>query len=330
MTVALEPTAFSQVIDLLNLEANAILKTASQLQPDQVEQAVKFLTDCRGKVILLGVGKSGIVARKIAATMTSTGTHALYVHPVDALHGDIGIVTPADVAMLLSNSGETEELIEVLPHLKNRRVPMIAIVGNTQSTIATHADVTLDATVDREACPLNLAPTTSTTVALAIGDALAMTLMQKRGLTPEEFAFNHPAGRLGKRLTLRVEDLMQSGENNPTLTIAASWIEVVSAITTGGAGAVSILDHEDQLVGLVTDGDLRRWVQKTKPIELETLTAQRIMTPNPITVMSDQLAYDALKLMENRASQIAVLPVVDRNYRSIGLLRLHDIFRSGL
>jgi arabinose-5-phosphate isomerase len=320
----------NQFTDILKLEADAINQAAKQLQPDQVEQALTLLAGCQGKVVLAGVGKSGIVAKKIAATLNSIGTLAVYLHPCDALHGDLGIVTSADVAVVLSNSGETEELVDLIPSLKYRQVPIIAIVGNVNSTLAQKADAFLDATVDREACPLNLAPTTSTTVALAIGDALAMTLMQMRGITPKDFAFNHPAGRLGKRLTIKVQDLMHGGDYNPTLLPQASWIQVVSEISRGGLGAVNIVDERGYLVGLITDGDLRRWMEKIKLVELETLEAGKLMTHSPVVVTPDILAYDALKLMEERSSQISILPVVDAEGYCLGLIRLHDIVRSGL
>lgn len=319
-----------QVVELLKLEADAITKAANRLQFDQVERAVELLANCRGKVVLAGVGKSGIVARKIAATLTSTGTLAVYLHPADALHGDLGIVTAEDVAMVLSNSGETDELVAMLPYLKCRQVPIIALVGNLRSTLAHNADVVIDAAVDKEACPFNLAPTTSTTVALSIGDALAMTLMQVKGLTPEDFALNHPAGRLGKRLTLRVRDLMHSGVETPTVSPQASWIEVLSTITKGGLGAVNVVDDAGHLVGIITDGDLRRLLQRVKQADLETLTASSMMTQNPIVVSPDLLAYNALQLMENRPSQISMLPVVDQQQHCVGLIQLHDIVRSGL
>lgn len=322
-------TYTGQVVELLKLEADAITKAAERLESEQVEQAVKRLVNCRGKVILSGVGKSGIVARKIAATLTSTGTLAVYLHPADALHGDLGIVTDQDVAILLSNSGETDELVTMLPCLKGRQVPIIALVGNLRSTLARNADVVLDAAVDKEACPFNLAPTTSTTVALAIGDALAITLMQAKGLTPEDFALNHPAGRLGKRLTLRVRDLMHGGATMPTVTPDASWLEVLSTMSQGGLGAVNVLDQAGHLVGVITDGDLRRLLQRVKPTELENLTANSMMTPSPTVVSPDLLAYDALQMMENRPSQISMLPVVEQQ-RCVGLVRLHDIVRSGL
>ncbi|HEV7475255.1 MAG TPA: KpsF/GutQ family sugar-phosphate isomerase [Pyrinomonadaceae bacterium] len=320
----------SQFSELLKHEAAAIECAAGRLEPAQVERAVELLVDCRGKVILTGIGKSGFIARKVAATLTSTGTRAVFLHPSDALHGDLGIVDLSDVVVLLSNSGETDEMLVMLPYLKHRAVPLIAIVGNVSSTVARSADVVLDASVDKETCPFNLAPTASTTVALTIGDALALTVMQIKGLTPEDFALNHPAGRLGKRLSLKVADLMRSGADNPVVSPAASWLEVVSAITRGGLGAVNVVNDEDVLLGIITDGDLRRAIQKSNPAELGNLNAEMFMTSNPTTVTPNELAYTALQLMENRPSQISVLPVVDDATHSVGLLRLHDLVRSGL
>lgn len=321
---------FSEVVSLLRLEADAISQTASRLDQAQVERVMSLLADCKGKVVIVGVGKSGIIAQKIAATMTSTGTAALHLHPSDALHGGLGIVNPDDVVIVLSNSGETDEIVEMLPYLKHRLVPIIAMVGNLDSTLARRADAILDASVDQEACPLNLAPTTSTTVALAIGDALAMTLMKIKGLTLDDFAINHPAGRLGKRLTLRVADLMHSGTSNPAIRIGSSWVTVVKGISDGGLGAVNVIDGSGQLAGIVTDGDLRRAIQRLNHASLEDLKCEDIMTRNPTVVTADVLAYDALHLMEDRPSQISVLPVVDADRQCIGLIRLHDIVRSGL
>jgi arabinose-5-phosphate isomerase len=327
MTVA---SYFSQVTDLLKLEAQAITQTAARLQPEQVDHAISLLESCRGKVVVVGVGKSGIICQKIAATLTSTGTAALFLHPSDALHGGLGIVTPTDVVIVVSNSGETAEVVEMMPYLNHRKVPIVAILGNLQSTLAHRASVILDASVDHEACPLNLAPTTSTTVALAIGDALAMTLMQVKGLTSEDFAVNHPAGRIGKRLTLKVEDLMHGGENNPTIKVGARWLEVIAAISRGGLGAVNVVDGSGCLMGIITDGDLRRAMEKISHAELETLVAGSLMTREPVVASPDLLAFDALRLMEDRLSQISVLPVVDFGGLCIGLIRLHDIVRSGL
>src|SRR5947209_5624089 len=321
---------FEQVVALLRMEAEAVERTATRLSRESVEHAVRLLAACRGKVVTVGVGKSGHVAQKVAATLTSTGTPAIFLHPSDALHGGIGIVNGDDTVVVISNSGETAEVLELLPYMQHRRVAVIAVVGNLNSTLARRADVLLDASVEQEACPLNLAPTTSTTVALAIGDALAMTLMSVKRLTPEDFAMNHPGGRLGKRLTLKVSDLMHGGKENPTVTTGATLLEVVQAIGRGGLGAVNVLDDAGRLAGIVTDGDVRRTLQKVEPADLAELTAAGVMTSAPVVVAPDVLAHAALQLMENRPSQIAVLPVVERDGRCVGLLRLHDIVRSGL
>jgi arabinose-5-phosphate isomerase len=214
--------------------------------------------------------------------------------------------------------------------LKHRNVPIIAIVGGLKSTLARNADVVLDASVEQEACPLNLAPTTSTIVALAIGDALAATLIEVNGITSADFALNHPAGRMGKRLTLKVSDLMHDGPDNPTVLPEASWMMIASTISKGGLGAVNVIDDAGRLAGIITDGDLRRSLEKVKAVNLEKLTANQIMTKDPIVVSPNVLAYEALQLMENRPSQIAVLPVVDVDRTCLGLIRIHDIVRSGL
>lgn len=321
---------FAEVQGFLRLESEAIAQTATRLERDQIERVVQLLATCRGKIVILGVGKSGIIAQKIAATMTSTGSGALYLHPSDALHGGIGIINSDDVVMILSNSGETDEIIEMLPYLKRRQVPIIALVGNPGSTLARRADAFIDGSVDQEACPLNLAPTTSTTVALALGDALAMTLMQVKGLTPDDFAVNHPAGQLGKRLTLTVADLMHSGADNPTIAVGARWVDAVKGISAGGLGAVNVIDDAGRLAGIITDGDLRRAIQKNEPGSLANLRSDELMTRNPAVASPELLAYDALQLMEDRPSQISVLPVVDSDRVCVGLIRLHDIVRSGL
>lgn len=321
---------FAAVQGFLRLESEAIAQTATRLKQDEIERVVQLLAGCKGKIVILGIGKSGIVAQKIAATMTSTGTGAIHLHPSDALHGGIGIINADDVVMILSNSGETDEIIEMLPYLKRRQVPIIALVGNLNSTLARRADAVIDGSVDQEACPLNLAPTTSTTVALALGDALALTLMQVKGLTPDDFAINHPAGQLGKRLTLTVADLMHSGPENPTIGLSAMWLEVVQGISAGGLGAVNVVDDAGRLAGIITDGDLRRAIQRLDHEALAGLRCDEIMTRNPTVANPELLAYDALQLMEDRPSQISVLPVVDGGRVCVGLIRLHDIVRSGL
>jgi arabinose-5-phosphate isomerase len=316
---------FANVLEFLRLESEAIARSATRLQPDDVERIVDLLAGIKGKIVFLGVGKSGIIAQKIAATMTSTGTGAIHLHPSDALHGGIGIINSDDAVIIISNSGETNEIIEMLPYLKRRKVPIIALVGNLNSTLARRADAVLDASVDQEACPLNLAPTTSTTVALAIGDALAMTLMSVKGLTPDDFAVNHPAGQLGKRLTLRVADLMHADGENPTVPPGATWVEVVKGISDGGLGAVNVVDESGRLYGIITDGDLRRAMQRLDHASAADLQCDEIMTRNPVIANPDLLAYDALRLMEDRPSQISVLPVVSEDGRCVGLIRLHDI-----
>jgi arabinose-5-phosphate isomerase len=318
---------FPKVQELLRLEASAIERAADRLDAESVSRAIDLISACPQKIVVMGVGKSGVIAQKIAQTLTSTGTVAIFVHPSDAMHGSLGVVTSGDVVIALSNSGETDEIVAILPALVNRGVAVIAIVGNLDSTLARKSDIVIDASVDKEACPLNLAPTTSTTVALAIGDAIAMTLMESRGLTPEDFAANHPAGRLGKRLTMKVRDLMH---DSPDISPDAGWIDVVKAISKFALGAVSVIGADGKLIGIVTDGDLRRTIERSGANGLGLLTAHQMMTAEPITVSPDSLAFDALQLMENRSSQISVLPVVDESGNSVGLLRLHDIVRSGL
>jgi len=319
---------FERVAAMLQLEAAAIQDAVARLDKDRVEHAAQLILGCRGKIIVMGVGKSGVIAQKIAQTMVSIGTVAISVHPTDAMHGGLGIVAAGDIVIVLSNSGETDELIAILPSLQKRGVSIISIVGNVDSTLARRSDAFLDASVDKEACPLNLAPTASTTVALALGDALAMSVMESRGLmTPEDFAFNHPAGRLGKRLTLTVEDLMHE---SPNVKPVDGWLEVVRAISRSALGAVNVVDDNFNLIGIITDGDLRRTIEKTEPGSFASLYAEAMMTSSPVTTTPDMLAFDALRLMEDRPSQIAVLPVVDGEGKCVGLLRLHDIVRSGL
>ncbi len=318
---------YDRVKKILKIESDAIAAAAERLDDQSVVTAIGLLTACQGKVIVMGVGKSGVIAQKIAQTLTSTGTIAVYVHPSDALHGGLGVIADGDVVIVLSNSGETDELLAILPAISSRDVSLISIVGNLESTLANRSDAVLDASVDKEACPLNLAPTASTTVALAIGDALAMTLMETKGLTAEDFAANHPAGRLGKRLTLTVETLMHP---SPNIAPHAGWFDVVKAISGFSLGAVNVVDDNGRLIGIVTDGDLRRTIERTDPADFAGLNAAAMMTAGPISASPAMLAFDALRLMEDRPSQISVLPVVDAHGICVGLLRLHDVVRSGL
>jgi arabinose-5-phosphate isomerase len=319
--------SFEKVVELLKLEADAIEQSAQRLDKSTIEETIEILEKCAGKVIVIGIGKSGVIAQKIAQTLSSTGTIAVFLHPSDALHGGLGIIIEGDVIIALSNSGETDEILLLLPTLKARKVCLISIVGNTNSTLARQSDIVLDASVSQEACPLNLAPTCSTTVALAIGDAVAMTLMEAKNLTSEDFAANHPAGRLGKRLTLKVANLMH---DSPQISPGANWLEVVKAISKYSLGAVNVVEESGKLVGIVTDGDLRRTIERCAPEDLSNLNAAQMMTVNPTTARPEMLAFDALKLMEDRPMQISVLPVIDENNVCVGLLRVHDVVRSGL
>lgn len=320
----------TEVKNFLNEEAAAIARAASRLSVEAVEKAIDFLLACRGKVVVMGVGKSGIIAHKLAATFSSTGTAAIFLHGSDILHGDLGAVSERDVAILISNSGETDELLALVPHLRRRKVTVIAIVGRLKSALAVQADAVLDASVDVEAGIYGLAPTSSTAVAMAMGDALALTLMHAKGISAEDYAANHPAGRLGKRLTLRVKDLMHGGAKNPVIGETASWLGVVKAISKGGLGAVSVADSDNKLVGIITDGDVRRAAERINLEKLATTAASEMMTRNPATATPEMLAYDALQVMENRPSQISVLAVINQTGNSVGLLRIHDIIKSGL
>ena len=320
----------------LEEEAAAIAACALRLDGQQVESALELLDRCsetRAKLVITGVGKSGIVARKIAATFSSIGLMAIFLNPVDALHGDLGLVAPDDVTLLLSNSGETQEVLEILPHLRRRGTARIALVGRINSSLARGCDVVLDASVDREVCPLNLAPTASTAVAMAIGDALAAVWMERQGISPQDFALNHPAGSLGKQLTLTAADLMVGTANLLPLETDTRLAEVIAHLTTDGVGAcwVARQGQPNQLGGLITDGDLRRALQSHPPAEWSQLTASDLMTTDPITVSGDVLAIHALEAMEsNRRKSISVLPVLGDDRQMLGLLRLHDLVQAGL
>ena len=320
----------------LQEEAGAIAAAAERLGSDQVEKALKLLELCgnrKAKLVITGVGKSGIVARKIAATFSSIGLMALYLNPLDALHGDLGVVAADDVCLLLSNSGETTELLELLPHLKRRGTARIALVGRAESSLALGSDVVLEASVDREVCPLNLAPTASTAVAMAIGDALAAVWMERQGISPADFALNHPAGSLGKQLTMTVADLMVPRDQLPALHKETPLPDVISHLTTGaiGSGWVSDPAQPERLLGLITDGDLRRALRDHNSEEWASLRACHLMTTDPITTTPEVLAVDAIKAMEhNRRKAISVLPVVNEDQHLQGLLRLHDLVQAGL
>jgi len=324
----------------LQEEAAAIAAAAGRLSSEQVEAALELLLGCRSrraKLVVTGVGKSGIVARKIAATFSSIGLTAVFLNPTDALHGDLGIVAADDVALLLSNSGETEELLAILPHLKRRGTGRIALVGRIDSALARGCDVVLDGSVDREVCPLNLAPTASTAVAMAIGDALAAVWMERAGISPEDFAINHPAGSLGRQLTLTVAELMVPASELEPLAPEAPLSAVIGQLTrpTNGKGSLGAAWVQGAGIGiggsggLITDGDLRRTLQRHPPEAWASVQASAMATSDPISVTPDTLAAEALRVMErNPAQALSVLPVIDGG-ELVGLLRLHDLVQAG-
>jgi arabinose-5-phosphate isomerase len=321
--------AVSSAADLMRHEARALAAAADRLSDEQFSDAVRLLVDCAGAVATVGAGTSGVVARKIAATLTSTGTPAIFVHPTDALHGGLGVIGREEVVIAVSNSGETDELIALIPYLRNREVKIIAIVGTLDSTLARAASVALQAYAEQEAGPFGIVPTASVAVALAIGDALALTTMEAKGVSEEAFAANHPSGRLGRRLTLRVSDVAHVSTDHPTVGREAPLLDALHAITEGGLGAVNIVDDEGGLLGIITDGDVRRALERHGPSSFVGLRAEDVMTREPVVAAPNMMAYDALRLMEDRPSQIAVLPVVEDG-RCVGLVRLHDLVRIGL
>ena len=307
---------------VLETEAAAVLALVDRLDAS-FDRAVGLLHECRGRVIVTGMGKSGIICRKLAATLSSTGTPAFFLHPAEAIHGDLGVIQPDDVVLALSHSGETEELLRVLEFIRRIGARLIALTGRKDSTLGLAADVTLDAHVSEEACPLNLVPTASTTAALALGDALAMTLLVRKGFRAEDFASLHPGGKLGKRL-LRAELLMHGGGHMPRVAAAAPVRDVIYEISSKGLGMTGVLDDDGRLLGIITDGDLRRHLLAT-PDVLER-TAADVMTRRPVTIPPSLLAVEALKLMEER--KITALIVVDDARRALGVLHLHDLWRT--
>ncbi len=288
-------------------------------------KAIEILYNCKGKVIFTGIGKSGHIARKISSTFSSTGTPSIFLHPAEAIHGDLGIIDKEDVLVIISNSGETEEIINIIPYLKFLNVPIICITGNINSTLAQKSDVVIDIKIKREACPFNLAPTSSTTAILVLGDALAITLMELKGFTKEQFAKLHPGGLIGKRLK-KVMDIMHSGEKVPIVYEDMTMKEAIIEITSKGFGATAVLDRNQNLIGIITDGDLRRYIEKGN--DLNNGSVKTAMTKNPKTIKYNETVADALNLMEKY--KITVLLVLDENNKLIGILHLHDILREGI
>ena len=306
----------------LAIEASAVEALRGRLGAD-FARAVERILACKGRLIVSGMGKSGHIARKIAATMASTGTPAYFVHPAEASHGDLGMITRDDVLLALSNSGESEELLNILPAIKRQGAGLVAMTGNAQSTLAREADVHLDAGVAQEACPHNLAPTASTTAALALGDALAVALLDARGFSPEDFARSHPGGSLGRRLLTHVRDVMREGERVPAVAPATPVTDAILAMSRGGLGLVAVVDA-GRVLGIFTDGDLRRAFEKR--IDLQHGCIADVMHRSPHTIGPDRLAVEAVEMMEHH--RINALLVVDRDGALLGALNMHDLFAA--
>ena len=309
---------------VLQTEAAAVLALVDRLD-DKFARAVMLIRHCRGRVIVTGMGKSGIICRKLAATLASTGTPAFFLHPAEAVHGDLGVIQADDVVIALSYSGETEELRCVLETLKRIGAPLVAMTGELKSTLAQAAEVVLDCRVSEEACPMNLVPTASTTAALAMGDALAMAVLVEKGFKPEDFANLHPGGQLGKKL-MRVQQLMHSGDALPVVQLHTVMREVIYEMSRKGLGMTSVVEKDGRLAGIITDGDLRRKMSTAGNVL--DLTAQDVMSPNPVAIPVTTLAVEALAMLEQR--KITSIVVIDANKRVEGVVHLHDLWRTGM
>ena len=307
----------------LDIEAAALVGLKSRLDA-RFTQAVQMMLNVKGRVVVTGMGKSGHIGSKIAATLASTGTPAMFVHPGEASHGDLGMIKAVDVVLAISNSGESDELVSILPVLKRQGVPLIAMTGGMSSALAKHADVVLDSSVEKEACPLNLAPTASTTAQLALGDALAVALLDARGFKAEDFARSHPGGSLGRRLLTHVSDVMRKGDQVPHVSANASFSELMREMSHKGLGASAIVDAQDRVLGIFTDGDLRRLLEKGQ--DLRALTAAQVMHANPRTIGRDALAVEAAEMMEQH--RITSILVVDAQGLLCGALNSNDLMRA--
>jgi arabinose-5-phosphate isomerase len=305
------------------IEAAAVLGLAARVGPE-FANAVQAMLLCKGRVVVMGMGKSGHIGRKIAATLASTGTPAMFVHPGEASHGDLGMITAADVVLAISNSGESEELTAILPTLRRLQVVLVALTGGVQSALARHADLVLDTSVAQEACPLNLAPTASTTAQLAMGDALAVALLQARGFKPEDFARSHPGGSLGRKLLTLVADVMRHGDAVPAVRPDASLGELMREMSVKGLGASAVTDAQQHVLGIFTDGDLRRLIEKG--VDLRAMRAADVMHASPRTLSADALAVDAVALMEEH--RITSVLVLDDAGRLCGALNTNDLMRA--
>jgi len=314
---------------VLRIEAEAVAALVNRID-EQFEKAVEMVLKCRGRVVVTGMGKSGLIGKKIAATLASTGTPALFLHPAEGIHGDLGMVTRGDTVIALSNSGETEEIALMLPSLKRLGIKIIALTGNPESTLAKNSDVIIDVGVKEEACPLGLAPTASTTATLAMGDALAVVLLDQRGFKEEDFACFHPGGTLGKKLLLRVKDLMHTGDDVPVVTATTLIKDAIYEISSKKMGITSVVNKDGKLVGVISDGDLRRWIERTEKSGENLLSkkAEDIMTKKPKIANKDSLAAEAVAIMEKNS--ITCLIVADAASKPEGVIHLHDLLKAGV
>jgi arabinose-5-phosphate isomerase len=311
---------------VIDTEASAVAALATEIRQPSFVQACEFMLACKGRVVVTGMGKSGHIGGKIAATLASTGTPAFFVHPGEASHGDLGMITAADVVLALSNSGETGEIITILPIIKRLKVPLIAMTGNPESTLAREATASITVRVAKEACPLDLAPTASTTAALAMGDALAIALLESRGFTEEDFARSHPGGALGRRLLLLIDDLMHTGDAMPVVQPDTPLSNALMEMTRKGLGMTAVVDGDGQLTGVFTDGDLRRAIDHK--IDVHEASVSDVMTTDCKTIHPGMLAAEALQIMDS--TKINALPVVNDNNELVGALNMHDMLRAGV
>ena len=311
-----------------NLQIQELQANINNIKKDSLLNAIDIILNCKGKLACSGMGKSGLIAQKLAATFSSLGTPAFFLHPGEALHGDLGVLQQDDILLVIAKSGESDEVVQMLQVVKKMGNKIISILGNPNSRAGKLSDVIINAFVNREADPLNLAPTSSTTVSLVIGDSLASTIAKVKNFKPENFAFYHPAGQLGKRLLLNVEDLLILDQGEPIISVSATMKELIETITKPNLGGAIVVDNHRKIIGIVTDGDLRRAILKFGNILDRKI--EEIMTKNPICVKKGTKAIDALHIMEDRPSQISVLPVVDDEDKPIGLIRIHDLIKAGL
>ncbi|MBS3740698.1 MAG: KpsF/GutQ family sugar-phosphate isomerase [Candidatus Cloacimonetes bacterium] len=314
-----------EIKSILEKEAQAISEISYRVS-DNVEKAIEIISICKGKIVLTGMGKTGIIARKISATLASTGTSSIYLHPAEAIHGDLGMVSQEDVVMMISNSGETKELIEILPYFKTHKNKIICLTGNTKSTLASSGDVIIDISVSRDMEPLGLVPMASTTAALSMGNAICTIILQQKNFKKRDFALRHPGGSIGKRLLIKVKDLMHAGEENPVITNDKNLKEAIMVMTSKGLGSVSVVNRQNKLVGIITDGDLRRILQAHENPLWHNITD--LMTKDPKSITPNTHGIDAIEIMEKY--KITMLPVVNKDYEPIAMLHMHDLIKAGI